>query len=78
MGFWNPRGLSQNRPLRFLCVGLMSVCRLEKRRGPARRQRRKDWEVFEHDGVQVKGVDSSSDMQNAVAGNLLAGSHKPV
>lgn len=55
-----------------MCVHLMSACGLEKQ------QRNKDWEVFEHERLQVEGGDSSFDMQNGLAENLLAGSHKPV
>lgn len=32
MDIWNPRSCSQNIPLRFMCVHLMSVCGLEKQR----------------------------------------------
>lgn len=41
----------------------------------------KDKEVSEHDKQSAgrgEGVDSSFDMQNGLAGNLLTGSHKPV
>lgn len=78
MDIWDPRGRSQNFPLRFMCVHLMSVCGLEKQRQPGCRQRNKEREVFEHERLQVEGVDSSFYMQNAMAGNLLAGNHKPV
>lgn len=51
-----------------MCVHLMSVCGLKEQRKPGCRERNKDWEVFEHDSLQVEGVDSSLNMQNGLAG----------
>lgn len=59
-----------------MCVQLMSAC------GGATVDRLEETKTKRClnmiNSVRMEGVDSSFDMQNGLAGNLLTGSHKPV
>lgn len=78
----NPRVRNppQKVPLRFFYVRSPHVS-VRRSRAAGQPAEAKDKEVSEHDKQSAgrgEGVDSSFDMQNGLAGNLLTGSHKPV